>query len=110
VFVVEGAARAAFPATADPPRAPGRRSESEQPRSRSTGRGAGGTSLEVTVAPGHGDDTIVAEAASRPGPVLVITADRELRARLAAVGASTEGPNWLWSRLDAQPPEPSAPS
>jgi 8-oxo-dGTP diphosphatase len=87
VLVVEGAARAAFappagpaPAAAPPP---------------------GRVSLEVRLSPGHGDDTIVEEAAARRGPVLVITADRELRARVAAVGASSEGPRWLWSQLDA---------
>jgi 8-oxo-dGTP diphosphatase len=55
---------------------------------------------EVVAAPGSGDDTI-AGLATRRAPDehrLVVTADRELRARCEAVGAAVVGPRWL---LDA---------
>jgi hypothetical protein len=55
--------------------------------------------VRVVAAPGSGDDTIV-EVATQ-APALVITADRELRERVRAVGADIESPSWLWSRLDA---------
>jgi hypothetical protein len=51
--------------------------------------------IRVVPAPGSGDDTIVAEAAASDGPVVVITADRGLRERLAAVGATVVGPGTL---------------
>jgi len=50
--------------------------------------------VRVVSAPGSGDDTIVDvvrnEAAGRP--CLVVTADRELRERVAELGASVLGP------------------
>ncbi|MFC0599056.1 NTP pyrophosphohydrolase [Streptomyces palmae] len=50
--------------------------------------------VRVVAAEGSGDDRIVAEAAARaPGrPCLVVTADRELRGRVAALGAEVTGP------------------
>jgi 8-oxo-dGTP pyrophosphatase MutT (NUDIX family) len=53
--------------------------------------------VEVVAAPGAGDDTIVEVAAGRDGqgPVLVVTADRELRRRVESLGAETVGPRWL---------------
>jgi 8-oxo-dGTP diphosphatase len=71
LVVVEGAARP----IADEPTEPG---------------------VEVVEAPGSGDDTIV-DVARRagPGPVLVVTADRELRRRVESLGATTVGPRWL---------------
>jgi 8-oxo-dGTP diphosphatase len=72
VLVVEGAARrAAFPS----PPSPGH--------------------VRVVSAPGSGDDAIVAEARTLPGRRLVVTADRELRRRCEAAGASVTGPGWL---------------
>ncbi|HEY3683579.1 MAG TPA: NUDIX hydrolase [Streptosporangiaceae bacterium] len=60
--------------------------------------------LRVVAAPGSGDDTIVAEAqaaAATPGDrVIVVTADRELRSRVTAVGAMTTGPRWILGLLD----------
>jgi predicted RNA-binding protein with PIN domain len=57
----------------------------------------------VTVhAPRDGDATIVAEARAAVesgAEVRVVTADRALAARLAAVGAGTVGPSWLLDRL-----------
>jgi 8-oxo-dGTP diphosphatase len=51
--------------------------------------------VRVVAAPGSGDDTIVAQAAALPGRRLVVTADRELRRRCQAAGASVTGPGWL---------------
>ena len=79
VVVLEGAARAGVPAGVD--------------------------GVVVTVhATGSGDDTIVAEAAARVADgrdVAVVTADRGLRARVEAVGASVVRPSWLLERLGA---------
>ena len=60
-----------------------------------------GEGVEVVEAPGSGDDALVALAAGRPAgvPVVVVTADRELRGRLEGVGASCVGPRWLLGRL-----------
>ena len=58
--------------------------------------------LHTVHAPGSGDDAIVEEARSRTGDgwdVIVVTADRELRTRVTAVGARTAGPSWLLDRL-----------
>jgi 8-oxo-dGTP diphosphatase len=54
--------------------------------------------VRVVTAPGSGDDTIVAEAAALAAvgaDCLVVTADRELRRRCAALGAGVAGPGWL---------------
>lgn len=55
--------------------------------------------VEVVQAPGSGDDAIVSSAQSAVdagnGPVVVVTADRELRARAEAIGAVVHGPSWL---------------
>lgn len=55
--------------------------------------------IDVVRAPGAGDDAIVAAAdsarASGDAPVVVITADRELRSRVEALGAAVRGPSWL---------------
>jgi len=54
--------------------------------------------VRVVTAPGSGDDAIVAEAASVAAAgesCLVVTADRELRRRCAALGAGVAGPGWL---------------
>ncbi|MET8648827.1 NYN domain-containing protein [Nocardia aurea] len=60
--------------------------------------------VRVVLAEGSGDDTIVAVvAAAVPGrerDILVVTADRELRRRVEALGAETAGPRWLLDRLD----------
>ena len=51
--------------------------------------------------PGSADDAIVAEVAALPvaGSCLVVTADRELRRRCEALGASVAGPGWLLEML-----------
>ncbi|MEI4281095.1 hypothetical protein [Klenkia terrae] len=56
--------------------------------------------VRLVRATGSGDDALVAEAAGLPGPLVVVTADRGLRARLPA-GATVHGPGWLLDRLDA---------
>ncbi|MFD7686472.1 NTP pyrophosphohydrolase [Streptomyces sp. NPDC059781] len=49
--------------------------------------------VRVESAPGSGDDHVVALAAGAGDrPVLVVTADRELRRRVTAVGAEVAGP------------------
>jgi 8-oxo-dGTP diphosphatase len=70
VLVVEGAAKAGFTA-AEP-----------------------GT-VRVVLAGGSGDDAIVDVVRTLSGPCAVVTADRELRRRCAAAGASVLGPGWL---------------
>lgn len=49
--------------------------------------------VRVEAAPGSGDDRIVELAGREPDrPRLVVTADRELRRRVAETGAETTGP------------------
>jgi len=60
--------------------------------------------VRVVTADGSGDDAIVAvvSAALDTGgheTVTVVTADRGLRARVEALGASTVGPRWLLDRI-----------
>ncbi|WP_322752057.1 hypothetical protein [Frankia sp. Cas3] len=78
VVVLEGVARAGVPAGPDPTIA----------------------RLVVVHAVGSGDDAVVDQIHRQVGPVLVVTADRELRRRVAATGAASVGPGWLWALLD----------
>ena len=58
--------------------------------------------VTVVSAPASGDDTIVevvATSIARDEECLVVTADRELRRRCEARGASVIGPGWLLGRL-----------
>jgi 8-oxo-dGTP diphosphatase len=58
--------------------------------------------VRVVSAPGLGDDAIVgavAEAAGRDESCLVVTADRELRARCEELNAEVVGPGWLLRQL-----------
>ncbi|GLJ80104.1 NUDIX domain-containing protein [Microbacterium imperiale] len=58
--------------------------------------------VELVRADGSGDDAIVAvaeRAVSAGERVSVVTADRELRARVEALGATALGPSWLRDRL-----------
>lgn len=61
-----------------------------------------GTDDGVTVvhAQAGGDDRLVAEAAGSPDHVTLVSADRELRRRVEALGADVVGPGWLLERLD----------
>ena len=58
--------------------------------------------LRLVLADGSGDDALVAvaeELAAAGAELLVVTADRGLRARLPR-GARCAGPGWLWARID----------
>src|SRR5215469_7462302 len=101
VLVVEGAARsvAAAHAAGPGPSSPvspggedGRRRPAREP-------GAASGTVRVIAAPGSGDDTIAEVAADLAGRRLVVTADRELRARCVAAGASVTGPSWLLGQI-----------
>jgi 8-oxo-dGTP diphosphatase len=82
VLVLEGAARAAaLPSSADGDVRPGE--------------------VRVVLAQGSGDDTIVALVSSLPAPCAVVTADRELRRRCTAAGASVLGPGWLLNLMSS---------
>jgi hypothetical protein len=61
--------------------------------------------VRVVSAPASGDDTIVevGRATAVDGPTIVVTADRELRERVSAVGATTAGPRWLTALLHGLP-------
>jgi hypothetical protein len=63
-------------------------------------RGLAGTeTVRVVSAPRGGDDTIVELAAvAAQRRCLVVTADRELRARVHAAGAEVCGPRAVWPR------------
>jgi 8-oxo-dGTP diphosphatase len=59
------------------------------------------STVTVVAAPGSGDDEIVAQvehARLDGAPVLVITADRELRSRCTRAGAAVVGPRWWLQR------------
>jgi 8-oxo-dGTP diphosphatase len=97
VMVLEGAAKAAaarLPAT--PPAAS--RSGEATPAASSPGE-ARPAEVRVVLAPGSGDDAIVAVVRELPGHRVVVTADRELRERCVAAGATTLGPGWLLGLL-----------
>ena len=52
-------------------------------------------------APGSGDDAIVEQVRTRSrdgDDVVVVTADRQLRERVASAGGSSIGPSWLLAR------------
>jgi 8-oxo-dGTP diphosphatase len=88
VLVLEGAARAAIPRLPKPgPDAAGPPKPGE---------------ACVAEARGSGDDEIVAVVRGLPGRRVVVTADRELRARCAAAGAEILGPGWLLGQLREQ--------
>jgi len=118
VLVLEGAARAAIPrlpsgrpgaavvsgtsGPSDAATAPGAVGASSA-TSASSGPGGAGPlrpgEVRVVEARGSGDDTIVAVVHELPGRRVVVTADRELRARCAAAGAEILGPGWLLGLL-----------
>ena len=64
---------------------------------------AGDTGAVHTLhAPGSGDDTIVDQVRARSmggDDVVVVTADRALRERVAVAGGSHVGPSWLLARV-----------
>ncbi|SDP14915.1 hypothetical protein SAMN05660199_03284 [Klenkia soli] len=54
--------------------------------------------VRLVRATGSGDDALVAAVVELPGPLVVVTADRGLRARLPE-GTTVRGPGWLLDRL-----------
>jgi 8-oxo-dGTP diphosphatase len=88
VLVLEGAAKAA-----------------RIPSSPPSGAGSGSTGsvqpgeVRVVRASGSGDDAIVAVVRELPGRRVVVTADRELRDRSVAAGATVLRPGWLLGQL-----------
>jgi hypothetical protein len=60
-----------------------------------------GVSVGVSVvhAPASGDDMLIAVATEADGPVILVSADRELRQRAEALGADVVGPGWLTNLL-----------
>ena len=96
VLVLEGAARAAIP------RLPSARPGTAVPRQLQPGE------VRVVEARGSGDDAIVAVVHELSGRRIVVTADRELRARCAAAGAEILGPGWLLGLL-REPRSPRVP-
>ncbi|MBT1546523.1 NUDIX domain-containing protein [Curtobacterium aurantiacum] len=78
------------------------RAAAEDP-SAGAGAGAGTGAVDVVRAPASGDDAIVeaarAAVADGDGPVVVVTADRELRDRVETLGATVHGPSWLRDQL-----------
>jgi 8-oxo-dGTP diphosphatase len=93
VLVVQRAARSVAAAHAGGP--PG----SERSGASGNEPGPGGGRVRVVAAPGSGDDTITAVAGELDGRRLVVTADRQLRERCVAAGASVTGPRWLLGQL-----------
>ncbi|MDZ7677182.1 MAG: hypothetical protein U5K29_01365 [Acidimicrobiales bacterium] len=67
-------------------------------RSRSGAEEADHDGVAVVHALGEGDDTMVSVAETNRD-VVVVTADRELAARVRAVEAKVVGPSWLLDRL-----------
>jgi 8-oxo-dGTP diphosphatase len=103
VMVLEGAAKAAaarLPATppaASPP--PPVTPPPVTPPPVTPAGEARPAEVRVVLAPGSGDDAIVAVVRELPGHRVVVTADRELRERCVAAGATTLGPGWLLGLL-----------
>lgn len=66
--------------------------------------------VRVVHAARSGDDALVALVTSATATVVVVTADRGLRARVRDLGADTVGPSWLHDRLERPPQTDGAPS
>jgi len=70
-----------------------------------SGRAEGEASdLRVVHATGSGDDAIAdlaAQFAADGETTTVVTADRELKGRVAAAGCEVVGPRWLWDHVEA---------
>ncbi len=56
--------------------------------------------VTILHAPGSGDDMLVSTVSGDAGEVTLVTADRELRRRAEALGASVVGPGWLLELLE----------
>jgi hypothetical protein len=112
VMVLEGAAKAAAerlsaaPSAAGPPgqarpaaSPPGQARPAASPPGEATPGGARPGEVRVVLAPGSGDDAIVAVVRELSGRRVVVTADRELRERCVQAGATILGPGWLLGLL-----------
>jgi hypothetical protein len=104
VMVLEGAANAAASrissaaaSTSDAPASEAAASEAAASEAAASEAPAG--EVRVVRARGSGDDTIVAVVRDLPGRRIVVTADRELRERSVAAGATILGPSWLLGLL-----------
>ena len=89
VMVLEGAANAAASRISSAAASTSEAAASEAPAGE----------VRVVRARGSGDDTIVAVVRDLPGRRIVVTADRELRERSVAAGATILGPSWLLGLL-----------
>jgi 8-oxo-dGTP diphosphatase len=94
VLVLEGAAKAAPIPPAPIPPAPIATAEPGSADPVQPGE------VRVVHARGSGDDAIVAVVHELPGRRVVVTADRELRDRSVAAGATVLGPSWLLGLLN----------
>lgn len=56
--------------------------------------------VQVVHAPGEGDDTLATLASAANGPVTLVSADRDLGARVRGSGGEVVGPRWLLERLE----------
>jgi len=63
--------------------------------------------VTVVHAPGSGDDRLVSAIADAGDEVTLVTADRGLRQRAAALGATVASPRWLLGLLDEDGAAPS---
>jgi 8-oxo-dGTP diphosphatase len=63
---------------------------------------SGPAGVQLVLAGGSGDDTIVALVRELPGRRFVVTADRELQRRCVAAGAEILRPSWLINELGKQ--------
>ena len=109
VIVLEGAAKAAAariaPAEPSAAAAPGAANAPGMSGAPGTSDAPGPANppsvseVRVVQARGSGDDAIVAVVRELSGRRVVVTADRELRDRVAAAGAEILGPRWLLGLL-----------
>jgi hypothetical protein len=99
VMVLEGAANAAASRIAAGKKQAGEAPAGEAPAGEAPAGEAQAGDVRVVQARGSGDDTIVAVVRELPGRRIVVTADRELRERSVAAGATILGPGWLLGLL-----------
>jgi hypothetical protein len=100
VMVLEGAAKAAVGRlSVSPADAPADAPAGETTPGEARPGEAQPGEVRVVQAPGSGDDTIVAVVRELPGHRVVVTADRELRERCVAAGATILRPGWLLGLL-----------
>lgn len=96
VMVLEGAAKAAAARISAAPPDAAAPPDTTAPRDATAPPSA---EVRVVQARGSGDDAIVDVVRELPGHRVVVTADRELRERCAAAGATILGPGWLLGLL-----------